>query len=780
MKKRNLANLLKRKTRSCSAQAAATSIAVHVLLILLAGSIVAVHYVQKQNAELIAHTESHPKLERRKLQAPAKIEQLQKRALTSKLVSKKVSFANPEFVLPDTGKISSLRTQKSSLPGMDATRIFKNLSRTPGIGPSRIDFFGIRAEGEKAVLMIDASALMLDDKTGGSATYDYIKNELEKIVSKMKPAMLFNLIFYDQNHVFMFRPKLVPATRAAVGDLAEWIRPVNRDPEHPGLTSEQDNYSAPVLYSTAIGSGAHGWVKALQASMEQQPDVILILGSGWGKHPISKEKAERLREYSLLELMVGNLISGSPVLKSDRKLRADLLKEASESLKNEDKRRDAEDLPPGFVRDISQYVEYSKDQILDHLDAVSQAAYSDQGLSKPAVDYVCLATADNQVVAGDITKHLRSLTGQYNGQLDFLRKESIQSPVVEKDSLLPDDSPKPLRSTVEFFGAEERGSRIAFILDASKEMLTEETGGVSSYEVIKERLLKAVAGIQAGVPFTVILYDERQAVLFRPEMVPSETNNVEALKEWLLPVNKDPLHPGIPEGYSNRVEVTDYDTVIGSDISGWPLALQAAIEQHADVVWIAASGWGDLAVNREKGRKLLDFSIWDAWGGGGGAVEESADTSETGDGSSMGDGLSALSVGSVSLGNISGMQQDKQQRDLLLKEALKAIDQENKERKVEKLPPPFVRDILDYLRYAPSQISEHLDEVVRVNDLSGDEQKPVLHFVCLQPAKGRPDADTVRKLRKLTTDYNGSYILFRGAESRDEMKHLNRDLDWSE
>jgi hypothetical protein len=804
MKKRNLGSLLKNRIRSYSARAAAASIGIHLLLIIFAGSIVAVHYVKKQNSGLIARTESRPRLERKKLQAPAKVEQLQKRALTSKLVSKKVSFSNPDFVLPDTGKISSLKTQKSMLPGIDAGRVLKNLSRTPGVGPSQISFFGVRAEGEKAVLMIDASGLMLEDRTGGPATYEYIKTELAKIVSEMPPAMLFNLVFYDRNHVFMFRPNLIPAVHGTAGELTEWMSAVNEDPEHPGLTGGQDNYSPPAVYDTAIDSDSHGWVRALQASMEQQPDVILALGSGWGTHRISKEKAARLLDYAMWELMAGNLISGAPALEPDRKLRADLLKEASEALKKEDKQRDEKDLPPGFVRDISQYVEYSKDQILDHLNAVAQAAYADQGLSLPVVDYVCLSESDNQVVTGDVVKDLRFLTGQYNGRLDFLRRESNRSEVAEKDSLLPDDSGKPVKATVPFFGAEERGSRIAFILEASEEMIAKETGGTFSYEVLKELLLKAVSEIQSGVPFNVILYDGTQAVLFRSEMVSADAERLAALKEWLLPVNNDPLRPGIPDGYSNTVKAVDYGTVIGSDVAGWPLALQTAIEQRADWVWIAASGWGKFVMNRERGRKLLDFSIWDAWGSGGGSsgsggvggstiestvdnvvetVDESGEVTLSTESTTTSEtvaGSPASSGGSASLGNISGMEQDKQQRNALFREALKAIEQENQDRKSKKLPPPFVRDILDYLRYTPAQIREHLDEVIRVNDPSGGEQKPALHFICLQPAEGRPDADTVRNLRNLTTGCNGSYILLRGAESRSEMKHLNRDIDWSE
>ncbi|MFA7257777.1 MAG: hypothetical protein WC047_09415, partial [Kiritimatiellales bacterium] len=567
MKKRNLNNLLKNKTRSYSAQAALTSFGIHALLIIFAVSIVAVHYVQKQNAELIAHTESHPKLERQKLQAPERVEQLQKRALTSKLVSKKVSFANPEFVLPDTGKISSLRTQKTSLPGIDAGRILKNLSRTPGIGPSRINFFGIRAEGEKVCFVIDASAVMLDPSTGGQETYEYIKSELGKIVSGMKPAMLFNLIFYDQQHVFMFHPNLVSATKTTAGALGEWVKAVNADPEQPGLSADQNNYTPPMVYETALGTDAQGWLLAIQSAMEQQPDVILTLGSGWEHHHISGEKATRLLDYAMWELLAGNIISGASVLEPDRKLRDDLLKSASDAIQEEEKNRKAEGLPEGFVRDIAQYVEYSKDQVLDHLEAVCNASYTAHGLSRPYVDFVCLTEAENQVVAGGTLNNLRALTARYNGQFDFLRREVEEVKPEESNSSAPDGfAPETTdlpASPVTCFGAETEGSRVAFILDASKDMLSDETGGAYSYSIIKEQIEKSVAALPGSVRFNVFLYNGRQLALFRPDMVQAGTNTVAELKEWLDPVGADPEHPGVPNGVATNVAVKDYGTTVG-------------------------------------------------------------------------------------------------------------------------------------------------------------------------------------------------------------------------
>lgn len=782
MKKLNLSSFLKNKTRAYSAQAAVTTIVVHLLLIGFAGSIVVVHYVQKRNAELIAHTEAKPKLERKKLQAPvARVEQLQQKALTSKLVSKKVSFSNPKFVLPDTGRISSVKTQKLSLPGADSGRVLKNLSRVPGIGPSRVNFFGVRVESEKVVFVIDASAAMLEARTGGPATYEYIRAELAKIVSEMKPAMLFNLVFYDQQRVFMFRPNLVPASRETAAQLAEWLKAVNGDPAQAGLSAGQNNYKARAVYETAVGSDAQGWLLALQASMEQQPDTVMVLGTGWGHHHISQEKANRLLDFAMWELVTDNTVSGAPALAPDRKLRDDLLKGAVTTIQQEEKLRAAKKLPAGFVRNVAQYVEYSKEQVLDHLEAVYKAAYTAHGLSRPDLYYVCLTEANNQVVAGGTVQHLWALTGRYNGKVDFLRREPppagiAKGSVQQTAESTPAESAAVAALPVTFFNVQASGSRIAFILDASPGMLAEETGGAASYNFIKEQLQKAIGELQEGLEFNVILYNGRQLALFKPQMVPALPENIAAAKEWLQSVNSDPARPGIPDSIVSTASVRSYNTAIGSDASGWLLATQTAIGQQADAVFITGSGWGDHPMGRDKGRQLLDFSIWESWSSGG-AEPEAED-------GSAGTKTTAAAKGSSAIGTTSGMQQDKRQRDALLKEAFKAIEKEDQQRKAKGLPPPFIRDIISYFRYTAPQVNEHLNAVVQAECASsGTVIKPAINFICLVPAQsGVGGGDATKGLRKLTGDYGGSFVPFRGAASNEEMKKLNPNLDsldWS-
>jgi hypothetical protein len=258
-------------------------------------------------------------------------------------------------------------------------------------------------------------------------------------------------------------------------------------------------------------------------------------------------------------------------------------------------------------------------------------------------------------------------------------------------------------------------------------------------------------------------------------MVSVSSETVAALRAWLDPVNSDPSTAGITDDIATDVLAQSYGTIIGADASGWLLAVQTAVEQQADVVLVAGAGWGNPLLNRVKGRKLIDFSIWDTWGSGGTAGVAGEDVVEAAEDGTETVTSTSGSAGAAALGTITGLEKDKQQRDALLKETLKAITQEDQLRKAKGLPQPFVRDIFSYLRYTAPQVGEHLNTVIQ--EKSG---APSISFVCLLPSEGKPPADTVRNLRKLTAEHGGSLILFRGADNTEDLKRLNRDLQLSE
>jgi hypothetical protein len=778
MKKQNLSSFLKSRTRTCSAQAAVTSLIIHLSLIGFAGSIVAVRYVQKQNAELVARTETRPKLERQKLQSPAaKVEQLQKRALTSKIVSKSVSLSNPEFVLPDTGKIGSLKTQKMSLPGADAGRALKNLSLSRGIGPMRINFFGIRAESEKAVFIIDASSAVLDPRSGGSAAYDYVKAELVKLVSGMKPAMLFNVILYDRQRVFLFRPNSVPASEQTARELAEWIRPVNNESSAPGLSKDQDNYVRPEPYRTAVGSDAAAWLLALQAAFEQRPDNVFLLCAGWGQHGVSAEKQRLLRDFSLWELLSGQgtaSVAGTPVFREDRKFRDGLLRRAVDTLRKRDESRKAAGLPAEFLYDIPAYVEYPVDQILSHAETVCREQYLLNKTARPQVHAVRLVFGDNLGKADLSTAGLRELARRYNGGFEFLFSEQVavvSRPVVKPSpaavtepvvtqSVVSAGTDAPA-SAAQFMGAPVNGSRVAFILDNSPASMLFATNNSAVWDAVVKSLTEAVAGLPDGALFNVFAYNGRQISRFSPQMSIAAHQEGD-LTGWLRDLHSGAVSSSGINAYTpSRV----YETAVGEDVQAFSCALQAAMEESASTVFVVSSGLGSLPVNPAKAGRLLDFFIWNALG------SSSADAG-TGNPNTGGEGGGEESVvinadpSAVSGALLQPLPQYKKAASAILKQTIDRIAAERKARQEAGLPPGFVPDIFGSVEYPREQVMAHIAAVCKENYLSKGNASPVVHFVCLQEAGKPPTKETMRDLRGLTQAYGGMIKYFDGTTPR--------------
>lgn len=763
MKKPEFKNIFKNKVRMCSASAATITLAAHLLLIMFAGSWIIFKHVLKQNAQLTAVTENRPKLERRKLQSPERVEQLQKRALSSRIVSKKISFSNPEFVLPDTGEVGALKTQKSGLPGFDASRALRNLSRSSGVRPSYIDFFGIRAESEKAVFLIDASAAMLGDSTGGFLTYDYIKSEMTRIASELKPSMLFNLIFYDRQRVYMFRSQLVPGSRENIKAFSEWAQKINKDPAHSGLAEDQDNYQRPAPYSTAVGSDCTDWLQALQAALEQHADTVFLLCAEWGKHSIGPEKRRLLRDFSLWELLSGSgqaSVRGSPVLLDDRKLRDDLLKQAVETIQKDEELRKKAGLAAEFLHDIPEYIQYPADQILDHAETVSRIQYSAAQLTLPQMNVVRLVPEGVTGKSDEFTIHMRDLVRSYKGELVFFSGEeaarrqreaarSETTPAEEEEVLISKtvERAEIPASNVKFIDAAATGSKIAFVLDASAGMLSAETGGTNTYEWIKRQLMKAVSELQPGTLFNVVVYDQKQVALFRSQMKSESTG----LSDWLAGINRDAARPGLRPEQSNYTPAQVYETAIGADVQSLPYALQAAMEERADTILVVSTGMGPQPVSLAKAARLLDFSIWNALGGSSGSPEDADEE---------GNPVTGTGSGASSGGQLRALQQDRKMYTSLLKQTLDRIAAEKKARQDAGLPPGFVPDILNSIEYPRGQVLTHIATVCGVNYTSQELPLPGIHFFCLQEPGKKPERETMRDLSGLTRPYNGTIQIF--------------------
>lgn len=770
-----------RRRHVCSAEAAAVSLLVHLLLVVLAGSLVAVRYVQKRDAELDVVI-AKPKLERRQLQMPETKERVSRSARRPEIITTAAEAPAAEFFVPELSGQPGLSSQKFDSPFARGTRDFRILTAGIGIGAPKFKFLDIRGEGEKVIFVLDASERMISEETGGTAACDYIRDELRRVLSELPSSVLFNVLLYDGETVAGFRPHMVPSTETNRMALAEWLAPAWQAEPRAGLSGEQNTYAPETVYETAIGDEAREWVRALQGALEQRPDAVFVVGRDWGRHSISREKGERLVDFTLWQILSSsgaNSVGGSPALEADRELRDSLIKQAVEAVQDEDEARSLTGDPEQFLRDLIAYIQYSEEQIFDHIGAVVQAVYGRVNMAPPWIHFVRLVPESEEDVSDEAVSKMRDLTNIYGGEFAFLNGEDAVRRVLrgteggtadEDDEMLVADEeetgPAVPESGIELFNMRDEGERVAFVVDASADTFDESVGGTNAFEFISKQLIGAAGTLATGTLFNVLVCDETAVSLFRPEMIPFA--GTEELREWL-----EAVHPGaLPE--TNRYAVTAvYDSAIGSDVQGLPLALQAVMEQRADLIYTVGAGVGRLPVGREKARRLLNFSILDALGGG---VAEDLQ-GETADGELV--DVVSVTEESNAKNLLLPLENDKTQRDELMRQALMRIQEEVDRRKKAGLPPGFVHSILDYIQYTPDQIVDHLMQIaVRSYPAEdGETILPRIHFAVLLEPDSRLDRDELRTLRRLAQSCSGEIRMVYGTESEKEMRRLNRMLD---
>ncbi len=413
---------LKKKAMVCSTEAAAISIGIHVLLILFAGSIVAIRYVQKRDAAFSGENVSRPKLERRQLQMPVKVQNLQKKSSRPKVTTRMASVSQASFALPDAmGMGADIGGGGFDRSGGERSLSSMGSAGSLGFGVSGVNFFGAKSKGEKMIFILDANKAMVEDRRGGYFTYKFAKDRLMEMIDGMSSATLFNVMVYVRGQSVMFSPKLVPATPDNRDAVKKWIAPLNATPAVVGkIDNLPGQYRPPVEYEDTPIDILYDWVRPVQAAMEQKADNIFVLCSGYGWQWVSDQAImKRFDIDSKEEWLEGRGWDAERVAKFDRE-RREWLAKAHQKLAEENEARKAAGQPPKFVQDWWYYMIedlrwtvpndkpylrqllsheiYEPEWIIDHLNRVYEFNYVPSKLKKPAVHIVKLIASDGSPV----------------------------------------------------------------------------------------------------------------------------------------------------------------------------------------------------------------------------------------------------------------------------------------------------------------------------------------------------------------------------------------------
>ena len=287
------------------------SLVVHVVIILVAGSIVAVRVAPETKADFKGHRRARPKMKMKRLQIPVQVQKMQKvrkPQVKSRLSVKnvRVQSSMPDLKLSD--KISG-SLGGSGVAGMGSAGL--GAAGSLGFSLSTVDFMGVKSKGEKICFLLDTKSEMVADKKGGLWAYNFVKQDAVRNIGRLGSATLFNVITYytdfrshrvydsGSGKVYKYQPKLVPATKSNKAGFEKWLAPINKKGAGDGVKS---NYKISKLHAPLQeGVNMRGYLAALHAAMEMKPDVIYLFTcsfEGYEATDNSAEETERLKKES--------------------------------------------------------------------------------------------------------------------------------------------------------------------------------------------------------------------------------------------------------------------------------------------------------------------------------------------------------------------------------------------------------------------------------------------------------------------------------------------------
>ena len=238
--------------KHAKSSAALISIGLHLLIVVIALSYVAVTVIQKDEKTFEAKPVKRPVKKLKKLQVPIKEKRNKpKPKLRKQIVVKNINRQTPEFKMPEITGVKG---------GMGSAGDGGGSVEAIGFTMPEMDFFGTKANGEKVCFLVHfGPATMASRMVGNNVTYTpfsrmtalTIRNRLSDLISELPSYTLFNIAAFYSGDTWAMSPNMIPASTANKNKVVDWMQPVNPiDPQ------ANDKYE----HCFSIGSEARGAV----------------------------------------------------------------------------------------------------------------------------------------------------------------------------------------------------------------------------------------------------------------------------------------------------------------------------------------------------------------------------------------------------------------------------------------------------------------------------------------------------------------------------------------
>ena len=355
------------------------SLLLHVVAILLVSPVVLYSYFFRREVTFEPAPEAERRLEPRKLQYKVHVQETQKRSGRPQVQPRLTADRVADLALPDI-KLEIAPIKNPNLPRManfSSSGVGIGIGDGEGneglsMGQSSVNFFGVRARGERVFLIIDVSASMLEDLRGGYNGFKLVKDEVGRMIKNLSPGTFFNVGTFA--HSFdQFKDGMVLAStdnkQAAISWLAKYNTPNGK------LETYSPNRELPVeIESYKVGQGDKGGTTrqdlALAHALSQGADAVFIMTDGQPRlmRHLTEEEWEDWKKKYWSEAEKARVAAAR---EKEKKL-----------LEDENKRRAKRGLPPKVEMEYGiaelKWPEMPRESMIDYIDALQKKLYLDQ------------------------------------------------------------------------------------------------------------------------------------------------------------------------------------------------------------------------------------------------------------------------------------------------------------------------------------------------------------------------------------------------------------------
>ncbi len=283
------------------------TVIVHVVLIGLAGAIVAQQNVsgKKKTFEATAETtdvalkqvEHRLQVARRSSASSSTSSPVSAQRIYSTATNALTMPEMPELPSVGSGVFGGFGGTGSGISTGSGTGMATSLGNGSGLGGRgfmSLSFLGSTSQNvSKVVFVVDTSTDIMDLRKGGFEAFKIIREEIMRLVSRLPHTAQFNVVLFrsvgNENgvEINLFRRELTGATTENKKEFFEWMQPVNAkfNSYGPGSAGSRTEWKSRNLPSE---SGIDPlflppvWARAAHAALEMQPDTVFVITSSQG------------------------------------------------------------------------------------------------------------------------------------------------------------------------------------------------------------------------------------------------------------------------------------------------------------------------------------------------------------------------------------------------------------------------------------------------------------------------------------------------------------------